>query len=53
MHDALGQIVSTIFDGTVAGGSLQTVRLDADELTSGIYFVRFTGESFTETRGRF
>lgn len=50
LHDALGRVVGTVFDGVVAGGTVRTFRLEADELTSGIYFVRFMGESFTETR---
>lgn len=50
VYDARGRAVLALFDGSVTGGAVQSFRIDAEGLTSGIYHVRFSGETFTDSR---
>lgn len=51
VYDALGRHIETLFDGTPSPGTMQTVRLNADRLSSGTYFVRLQagGQSRTQS----
>jgi hypothetical protein len=40
LYDALGRQIETLFHGTPPSGTMQTVRLNANRLSSGTYFVR-------------
>ncbi|MCH8030702.1 MAG: metal-dependent transcriptional regulator [Bacteroidetes bacterium] len=46
--DVMGRIVATLFEGDVAAGQVQTVRIDGAGLPSGTYAVRLTGETFSD-----
>jgi hypothetical protein len=50
VYDVLGRKVATLYDGAPPAGQMQTVRLDARTLPSGVYFVRLAAGSRTETR---
>ncbi len=49
VYDALGRRVAILHDRDFAAGSY-TIRFDAQDLLSGVYFVRVTAEGFHETR---
>ncbi|MCH7976986.1 MAG: T9SS type A sorting domain-containing protein, partial [Bacteroidetes bacterium] len=46
--DVMGRVVATLFEGDVAAGQMQTVRIDGAGLPSGTYAVRLTGETFSD-----
>ena len=48
--DVLGRVVATLFEGEVAAGQMQTVRIDGAGLPSGTYAVRLTGETFNDAQ---
>ena len=50
LYDVLGRRVARVFDGEVAASTPQVVRVPAQGLASGVYFVRVTGERFRATR---
>ncbi|PSQ78331.1 MAG: lysyl endopeptidase [Bacteroidetes bacterium QH_7_62_13] len=50
LYDLLGRRVRVLFEDRVSEGFEQTVRYDVRGLSSGPYFLRFSGESFTKTR---
>jgi hypothetical protein len=50
IYDLLGRRVQNVFDNTLEANRTRTLNLSADDLSSGAYFVRITGETFTETR---
>jgi predicted outer membrane repeat protein len=50
VYDVLGRRVAVLFDGEVAAGQTQALRLAGQGLASGVYLVRVTGETFTATR---
>ena len=50
VYNALGQRVQTLFDGFAEAHTPQTFRLDAGNLSSGLYIYRVAGETFAETR---
>jgi hypothetical protein len=45
VYNVRGQLVSTLFDGAVAGE--RSVAMTSSDLAAGVYFVRATGETFT------
>ncbi|KXK44152.1 MAG: 5'-nucleotidase domain-containing protein, partial [Chlorobi bacterium OLB5] len=49
VFNTLGQEVGVIIDGIIKAGSYQKV-FNAAELPSGIYFYKFTTESFSDVR---
>jgi len=49
LYNVLGQRVRVLLDETVAAQSQRRIDLDADGLSSGIYFVRVTGQHFQAT----
>ena len=50
VYNTLGQRVRTLYDDTpTTTGQFITLDLDASSLSSGIYFIRMRGESFTTT----
>ncbi|MCH7638176.1 MAG: FG-GAP repeat protein [Bacteroidetes bacterium] len=46
--DVLGRVVAMLFEGDVAAGVMQTVRIDGAGLPSGTYAIRLTGETFSD-----
>jgi len=46
--DVMGRVVATLFEGDVAAGEMQTVRIDGAGLPSGTYAVRLIGETFSD-----
>ena len=48
--DVLGCVVATLFEGDVAAGQMQTVRIDGSGLPSGTYAIRLTGETFSDAQ---
>jgi Secretion system C-terminal sorting domain/Cleaved Adhesin Domain len=48
LYNVLGQKVSTLFEGNLAGGQPQTLSIDAKNLSNGQYFVRLSGENFVQ-----
>ncbi|PEN14802.1 hypothetical protein CRI94_00460 [Longibacter salinarum] len=50
VYNTLGQRVQTLFDGEVRANTPVDLTLEADNLSSGAYFVRVEGRSFTTTR---
>ena len=52
LYDLLGRQVAVLFDREVQEGFERSARVDATRrgLSSGPYFLRFNGETFTETR---
>ena len=50
LYDLLGRRVRVLFDDQVPEGFEQVVRYDVNDLSSGPYFLRFTGDTFTKTR---
>ena len=50
VYNTLGQRVRTLYDDTpTTTGQFITLDLDASSLSSGVYFIRMRGESFTTT----
>jgi hypothetical protein len=50
IYDLLGRRVQNVFDNTLEANRTRTLQLSANSLSSGAYFLRITGETFTETR---
>lgn len=50
VYDVTGRLVRTTFEGRLALGQSQTVRIAADGLAAGTYLVHITGETATTTR---
>ncbi len=48
--DALGRVVSTLFEGSVSADAMQTVRIDGSGLPSGVYMIRLVGETFADAQ---
>lgn len=50
VYNTLGQRVRTLYDGTpTTTGQFVPLQLDTSALSSGIYFIRMRGDSFTTT----
>lgn len=50
VFDALGRVVATVYDGTVAVGEEARLEVDTSNLATGTYVVRVEGETFAEAR---
>ena len=50
IYDMTGRLVRTSFEGRLAPGQAQTVRIEASGLAAGVYLVRIQGETATATR---
>jgi hypothetical protein len=50
LYNVLGQRIATLHDGPVQPASPLTIRVAGERLSSGLYFVRVEGETFTATR---
>lgn len=50
VYDTLGQKARTLHEGLLPDGQVQTTRLDARRLPSGVYFVRLTAGDQIRTR---
>lgn len=49
VYDAIGRQVAVAFDGDLGAGA-QSLALDTEAFTPGVYVVRVAGETFTESR---
>lgn len=50
MYDMLGRRVATLYEGSLSNGQLHSVRVNANRLPSGVYFVRLTAGDHVRTR---
>jgi len=50
VYDALGRRVKVLYDGTLKANESRPLRFRGDDLTSGHYFIRIRGESFSTVR---
>lgn len=50
LYDMLGRRVRILHDGPLAPDHVHTLRIRADELSSGLYLLRAEGERFRKTR---
>ena len=50
LYDVLGRRVQTVHDGQVAANQPEQFTINAGSLSAGTYFLRVTGESFTESQ---
>ena len=50
VFDVRGRLITMLHDGVLAGRRLHTYTVDGRNLTSGAYFIRITGETFTDTQ---
>ena len=50
LYNMLGQRVMTVYQGTPAAGSTQSVLIDGSGLQSGMYLLRVQGENFVDTQ---
>ena len=50
LYDVLGRRVRTVHDGSMTPGRAHTLRVNAGQLSSGMYFLRADGEQFQTTR---
>jgi hypothetical protein len=50
MYDVLGRMQGTLLDRQLAASQSETLRLDTGSFSSGQYFLRIQGESFSVTR---
>ena len=50
VYDLLGRRVETVFDNQLSSNQSRSVRVNAERLSSGAYFIRVQGESFAATR---
>lgn len=50
VFDLMGRRVQSLYEGSLASGVTQTLRLHANALPSGVYVIRSLGEDFVDTR---
>ena len=50
MHNLLGQVVATLYEGTASAGQQYVVTFDASKLPSGVYFYTLRSESVVNTK---
>jgi hypothetical protein len=50
IYDVLGRKVATLYDGPDPSEQMKTVRLNANRLPSGTYFVRLSTEGRTKVQ---
>ncbi len=50
LHDMTGRLVETLYQGELPANSIQRIQIDGTSLSSGLYFYRASGETFTESR---
>lgn len=50
LFNVLGQEVASVYRGTPTAGEMQTARLNAGDLSSGVYFLRLTAGTQSTTR---
>ncbi|PSR00037.1 MAG: hypothetical protein BRD51_01040, partial [Bacteroidetes bacterium SW_11_64_17] len=50
LYDVLGRRVRTAHEGPLAPDRVHTLRVNADDLSSGLYLLRADGEQFRKTR---
>jgi hypothetical protein len=49
LHDALGRRVRTLHQGYLAANTVEKIRIEGSNLSSGVYIVHIKGEHFTAT----
>ena len=50
VYDLLGRRVERVFDNQMSSNQSRSVRVNAERLSSGAYFLRIQGEAFAATR---
>lgn len=50
MYDVLGREVATLFRDEVPANTSKKIQVPGDRLTSGVYFLRVRGDTFSTTR---
>jgi len=50
MYNVLGQRVATLYDRTLSANQKQDIRIPVQNQSSGSYFLRIEGETFTDTQ---
>lgn len=50
LYNTLGQEIRTVYRGPMPAEQTKRVRIDVQDLSSGVYFLRFEGEGITGTR---
>jgi hypothetical protein len=50
VYNVLGQTVATLFDGVAAGNQKYSLRFDAKNLTSGVYFYTLRSASMNDAK---
>jgi hypothetical protein len=50
VYDVMGREVARLHDGVLAAGTRHAFEIDGAALAAGVYLVRITGETFTETK---
>ncbi|PSQ80594.1 MAG: hypothetical protein BRD46_03900 [Bacteroidetes bacterium QS_8_68_15] len=50
LYDASGRRVRTLHDGSLPAGTPERLAVEADALSSGVYVLRVSGETFSATR---
>ncbi|MEL6702967.1 MAG: DVUA0089 family protein [Bacteroidota bacterium] len=50
LFDVTGRRIRTLYAGTPAAGTPQTLRIDGGDLPTGLYIVRVTGRDFAHTQ---
>ncbi|MFQ5570064.1 MAG: T9SS type A sorting domain-containing protein [Rhodothermales bacterium] len=50
VYNMLGRVVAQLHDGPLSANTNHTFTIDGTHLTSGTYFYRVTGQSFSESR---
>lgn len=49
LYNAMGQIVSSIFNGNLQGRTVYSFNIDGTKLPSGMYFLRVNGETINQS----
>jgi hypothetical protein len=50
MYNVLGQRVATLYDRSLSANQKQDIRIPVQNRSSGVYFLRVEGETFTDTQ---
>ena len=50
MYNVLGQRVATLYDRSLSANQKQDIRIPAQNRSSGVYFLRVKGETFSDTQ---
>jgi hypothetical protein len=50
LHDAVGRLVRTLFEGELPANEQRWITVDGTDLSSGIYFYKVMGQTFSESK---